>query len=312
MLSGKNKIVVISILDNVLGVGFSLKHNEQVHLCPFCHHHKQKLQVNLDTQKWHCWVCNAKGKRIKSLLSRLNTDLSDIERIKAIYGDDDTDVSTNDTEVKLYLPKEFKQLYFKPKSINPIYNQAISYLKGRKISMSDIVKYNIGYCENGLYGGRIIIPSYDENGELNYFIARSFYEGTASYKNPTVSRNVIVFENQIVWSEKELTIVEGVFDSFSVKRNVIPLLGKFLLPKLKDKILSEGIKCVNLCLDPDALDATIKIAEFLMRNNISVKIINPLPYKDIGDMKFEDAIPLIKDTNLIDFSKLMIMKIGTI
>ena len=180
MLSGKNKLVVISILDSVLGVGSSLKHNEQVHLCPFCHHHKPKLQVNLDTQKWHCWVCNAKGKRIKSLLNRLNTDVRDIQRIVGIYGDEDTNVSTEEIEVKLYLPKEFKQLYFKPKSINPTYNQAIFYLKGRGITMSDIVKYNIGYCETGIYGGRIIIPSYDENGELNYFIARSFYDGAVS------------------------------------------------------------------------------------------------------------------------------------
>lgn len=312
MLSGKNKITVISILDRVLGTGISLKHNEQVYLCPFCHHHKPKLQVNLDTQKFHCWVCNTKGQKIKSLLTRLNTDYNDIERVRTIYGDDDTYVSTEEEVVKLYLPREFKQLYIKPKSINPIYNRAMFYLKGRNITMSDIVKYNIGYCENGVYGGRIIIPSYDESGELNYFIARSFYEDTAAYKNPPVSRNVIVFENQINWSEKEITIVEGVFDSFSVKRNTIPLLGKFLLPKLKNKILCESPMHVNLCLDPDALDATIKIAEFLMKNNISVKIINPMPYKDIGDMKFEDAISLIKNTDLINFSKLIFMKIGTI
>ena len=56
------------------------------------------------------------------------------------------------------------------------------------------------------------------------------------YKNPPISRDVIVFDGMINWNEP-ITLVEGVFDSFSVKRNVIPLLGKFLLSKLKNKIL---------------------------------------------------------------------------
>ena len=61
MLSARNKLVVINVLDSALGVGTSLKGNEQAHHCPFCHHHKKKLQVNLDSQYWHCWVCDSKG-----------------------------------------------------------------------------------------------------------------------------------------------------------------------------------------------------------------------------------------------------------
>ena len=237
MLSGKNKIVVITILDTTLGVGSSLKGNEQQHHCPFCHHHKKKLQVNLDTQQWHCWVCNSKGRSISSLLRKLNVDKRDLDRLHKIYGDEPAYSPTEEYVIKLQLPKEFKQLHFKPSGLfNPIYNKAVHYLTQRGITDSEIVKYNIGYCEDGLYSGRIIIPSYDENGELNYFIARSFYEDEKmKYKNPPVNRDVIVFENQINWNEP-ITLVEGAFDAFSVKRNVIPLLGKFLLSKLKNKI----------------------------------------------------------------------------
>jgi len=310
MLSGKNKLVVISILDSVLGVGSSLKHNEQVHLCPFCHHHKPKLQVNLDTQKWHCWVCNAKGKRIKSLLNRLNTDVRDIQRIVGIYGDEDTNVSTEEIEVKLYLPKEFKQLYFKPKSINPTYNQAIFYLKGRGITMSDIVKYNIGYCETGIYGGRIIIPSYDENGELNYFIARSFYEGEAPYKNPPVSRNVIVFENQINWNEP-ITLVEGAYDAFSVKRNVIPLLGKFLLSKLKDKIIEKGVKDITILMDADAVKQSTTHTDYFIKNDIRIRNIIP-EGDDAGKMGFTKVNELIKNAKETRWDDNILAKLNTI
>ena len=40
----------------------------------------------------------------------------------------------------------------------------------------DILRYRIGYCRKGPYSGKIIIPSYDENLSLNYFVARAYYE----------------------------------------------------------------------------------------------------------------------------------------
>ena len=306
MLSGKNKIVVITILDTTLGVGSSLKGNEQQHHCPFCHHHKKKLQVNLDTQQWHCWVCNSKGRSISSLLRKLNVDKKDLDRLHKIYGDEPTYSPTDEYVIKLQLPKEFKQLHFKPSgSFNPVYNKAIHYLLQRGIKESEIVKYNIGYCEEGLYNGRIIIPSYDGSGELNYFIARSFYEDeTMKYKNPPVNRDVIVFENQINWNEP-ITLVEGAFDAFSVKRNVIPLLGKFLLSKLKNKIFEKGVKEITIMLDADAIEDSTKHTDYFMKNGIKVKNIIPSG-KDAGELGYEKVNNLIKsaeetgwDTNIL-------------
>lgn len=308
MLSGKNKLVVISILDSVLGVGSSLKGNEQSHHCPFCHHHKKKLQINLDTQQWHCWVCDSKGRSIQSLLRKLNVDRRDLDKLYKIYGDE-PEVSTKEEYiVKLQLPKEFKQLYYKPKSINPIYNQAIAYIKRRGITDAEIVKYNIGYCEDGMYGGRVIIPSYDENGELNYFVARSFYEDEKmKYKNPPVNRDVIVFENMINWKEP-ITLVEGVFDAFSVKRNVIPLLGKFLLSKLKNKIFEMGVKEVTIILDSDAIEDSTKHSDYLIKNGIKVKNIIPKD-KDAGEMGFQKVSELIKESSETGWDDLILTKL---
>jgi DNA primase len=314
MIIGKKKLTVITILDGVLGVGTSMKDNEQSHHCPFCHHPKKKLQINLNTQQFHCWVCDARGNRISSLLRKLKVDVKTIQRIKDIYGDVDYNYNPNeDYPEKLELPKEYKQLHIKPKSLNPYYNHAISYLKRRGIGMDLIVRYNIGYCSYGDYGGRIIIPSYDSNGELNYFIARSFYEDNKmKYKNPPVSRNVIMFENHINWNEPILSIVEGVFDAFSVRRNVIPLLGKFLLPKLKSKILKYKPKLINICLDNDAMGNSIKLAEFFLKNGIDVKIIDVPDNCDMADIGFEKSIQLINHSKVLDFGDIIIKKIGTI
>jgi len=312
MLSSKNKLTVISVLDSVLGTGSSLKGNEQAHHCPFCHHHKKKLQVNLDTQYWHCWVCDSKGRSIESLLRKLHVDKHQLSKIVHIYGEYRPSTSeTNEEVVNLTLPKEFKPLYNKPKSINPAYNNAIYYLNQRNIKMDDILKYNIGYCEDGLYGGRIIIPSYNEDGNLNYFVARSFYEDEPyKYKNPPVSRDVIVFDNQINWDEP-IVLVEGVFDSFSVKRNVIPILGKFIPRSLKKKIFEKGVKEITIVLDSDAISDSTKHTEFFIKNGIKVKNVIPTD-KDAGEMGFEAVKELITQTEETGWDSLVLTKLNNL
>ncbi len=299
-------------MDTALGVGSSLKGNEQEHHCPFCNHHKKKLQVNLDTQRWHCWVCDSKGRSIQSLLRKLNVDIRDLNRLKDIYGEDDyTLVEKDEYVAKLQLPSEFKQLHFKPKGFNPEYNQAINYLKERGITQADIVKYNIGYCSEGLYFGRVIVPSYDENGDLNYFVARSYYkEERMKYKNPPVNRDVIVFDNQINWNEP-ITLCEGVFDSFSIKRNCIPLLGKFLLNKLKNKIIEKGVKEVTIMLDSDAIADSTKHTDYFLKNGIKVRNIIPTD-KDAGEMGFKKVNELLKGAKQTGWDDLVLSKLNNI
>lgn len=308
MLTEKKKLTVINVLNSSLGIGSSLK-GERVHHCPFCHHHKPKLQVNLDTQKWHCWVCDASGVRITSLLRKLKVDNKSIQSIRDIYGDDAYQYNqSEDYPEKLELPAEFKQLYHKPKSLNPHYNKAITYLKNRGIGMDLIIKYNIGYCDSGDYGGRIIVPSYDVNGELNYFVARSYYDDTKmKYKNPPVSRNVIVFENHINWNEP-ITFVEGVYDAFSVRRNVIPLLSKFILQKLKSKLKEMNVKKVNILLDPDAIGSSLKHTEYFLKNGIEVNNII-LKDGDAGELGFEKINQLIKGSTETKWDELILTKI---
>ncbi len=312
MLSARNKLVVVNVLDSVLGTGTSMKGNEQSHHCPFCHHHKKKLQINLESQYWHCWVCDSRGRSIQYLLNRLNAERNDIAKIVSIYGEYTPSKNQKDIEtVVLRLPMEFKPLYQTPKSINPIYNQAIHYLKRRGIGRDEILKYNIGYCEDGLYGGRVIIPSYDEAGELNYFVARSFYKDEKmKYKNPPVSRDVIVFDNQINWSEP-ITLVEGVFDSFSVKRNVIPILGKFIPKKLKAKILENGVKEINILLDSDAISDSIYHTNNFIKNGIKVKNIIP-DEKDAGELGFEKVNQLLKEAKETGWDDLVLTKLNNL
>ena len=309
MLSQRDKSVIINILDDILGVGTSLKGDEQAHHCPFCHHHKKKLQINLNTQQWHCWVCDAKGKKIQTLLKRLHVDSKRIRKVFEIYGDDYiVSTTTEEEKVELRLPSEFKSLLVEPKGLNPLYRKVVQYAKDRGLTKEDIIRYNIGYCDTGMYSNRIIIPSYDRDNRLNYFIARSvFSEEKFKYKNPPVSKNVTIFENQINWNEP-ITLCEGVFDAMSIKRNAIPLLGKFIPKTLMDSIYKKGIKEIKIILDKDAQSQALYYVNYFMNNGITVTNVLPTE-KDAGEMGFSKVNQKLKDTKKTAFEDVVLQKL---
>jgi|TARA_B110000483_G_scaffold158063_1_gene187592 DNA primase len=291
-----------------------MKNDEQAHHCPFCHHHKKKLQINLKTQQWHCWVCDAKGKRIQRLLKRLNVNTHKLKKIYEIYGDDYVVYSneTEDEKIELRLPSEFKSLLKVPDGkIITAYKQALKYAKDRGITKEDITRYNIGYCDSGMYSNRIIIPSYDMDNRLNYFIARSvFAEEKFKYKNPPVSKNVIMFENQINWNEP-ITLVEGVFDAIAVKRNSIPILGKFVPKKLNEAIFKNGVKSINILLDEDAQGQALHYTMQFQNQGITTKNIKPTD-KDAADMGFSEVNIKLKESKKTGFGDIISQKLKNI
>ncbi len=310
MLSHHERQEVINILNDTLGIGTSMKNDEQAHYCPFCHHHKKKLQINLKTQQWHCWVCDAKGKRIQRLLKRLNVNTHKLKKIYEIYGDDYVVYSKESEEekVELRLPSEFKSLLKVPDGFNPTFKRVVEYAKQRNLTTEDIRRYNIGYCDGGHYAGRIIIPSYDSDNRINYFIARSvFPDESFKYKNPPVSKNVIMFENQINWDEP-ITLVEGVFDAMAVKRNAIPILGKFIPKKLNENIYKKGVKAINIFLDEDAQQQALHYTMQFTNQGIKTKNIIPIG-KDASDMGFSEVNNKLKESKQTGFSDIISQKL---
>ena len=233
---------LVTLLEKVLGKSYQMKNGENAFHCPFCNHHKKKLQVNMNTQKWHCWVCNKGGYKISILLKKINASKEIIkESLKLLdeyvsYSVDKKEV----TEYQVSLPKFYKPLW--KKSEDPLYKNALVYLKKRGIGVKEILRYSIGYCDGGEYNNRIIIPSYDGDGKLNYFIARDMFpNSTFKYKNPPMSKDTICFELFVNWKEP-IILCEGAFDAISIRRNVIPLLGKFPSKTLVKKLIGKKVK----------------------------------------------------------------------
>jgi len=162
-----------------------------------------------------------------------------------------------------------------------------------------------------LYSRRVIIPSYDLNGQLNYFISRSYYtEEKMKYKHPPISKNIIAFESQINWNEP-IILCEGVFDAITIKRNAIPLLGKFPSKQLVEKIFMSGVSDIVISLDNDAINEALKAAEYFRKQGINVKMMY-LRDKDASDMGYEKFYEELTKTKEFSSEELLLNKINSL
>lgn len=310
MLTQHEKIKIINILNSILGSGTKKKDDNYAYYCPFCHHHKKKLEIDIESQSWHCWVCDAKGKKIHSLLRKLNVDTKTLNQVNTIYGNDYIySENTSEPEIELRLPAEFISLTKIPTGFNPLYKKVIHYLTTRKLTPYDIVRYNIGYCKGGMYNGRIIIPSYDDNGKLNYFIARTVFENELySYRNPPVSKDIVALANQINWNEP-ITLCEGIFDAMAIKRNVIPLFGKIISKSLMELIFEKSVTDINIMLDRDAQKQALYYTNYFIEQGIRTKNIIPKE-KDASEMGFSEATKVIRNTDFTNYTDIIFQKLN--
>lgn len=299
-------MTILTLLQQILGT-YTKQADEALFHCPFCHHRKKKLSVNLDSLKWKCWTCNSKGGHIIWLLKKLNLSKQQLNEFKEVLKDTDFKVYKSTTaESKLFLPQEFKPLWKPEKSYE--YKHAITYLKNRGIRTEDVIRYRMGYCESGKYAGRIIIPSYDANNQLNYFIARAYHDSTMRYKNPPVSKNVVAFENLISWDE-EIVLCEGMFDAIALRKNAIPLLGKTLPSNLEKRLLEHKVREVTIFLDVDAKDEAFRLEQRLKQYSINTKLVLT-EQKDASDIGFTEAWKVINEAESTDFKKLISQRLS--
>jgi DNA primase len=298
------KLQLTTLLESVLGKGKSTSGDNVAYFCPFCHHHKRKLEVNHSTQHFNCWTCNIAGRKLITLFRKLNVNRERISQLFTILNETEyrPNKTTTNTPV-VELPKEFKPLWILDAN-NPEYRNAAAYLKRRNVTITDILKYRIGYCSDGKYSGKIIVPSYDANGSLNYFVARAYYESDARrYQNPNVCKDIIGFELHINWS-LPIVLVEGVFDAIAVKRNAIPLFGKTISNTLKKRIVEKRVKEIYICLDRDARRQALETAKYFMAHGIDVYFVD-LNEKDPSQIGFEMIISYINKTSRLSEERLM-------
>ena len=305
---------LLQLLESVLGKGKTTSGNNIAFFSPFTSHYKPKLEIDINTthdgeNAWHCWISDKKGRSISSLFKQMNLPKQYHEQLQKIV--ESSRYRSNNTDTKktesIALPAEYIPLW--NKKATPDYRNAIHYLTQRGVTIFDILKYRIGYCESGEYSGKIVIPSYDADGQLNYFVSRAFYSADRfKHKNPKVSKDIIGFDLLINWNEP-IILCEGAFDAIAVKRNAIPLFGKIIQPALQKKIIEKRVRDIYICLDADALRNALSIAERFMAEGLNVYFVE-LENQDASDLGFQRIREILNDTDILTFERVMQLKMN--
>lgn len=300
---------LLGSIENLLGKSHKRARDNYAFHCPFCNHRKPKLEINMATNEegknfWECWVCQTKGQSIRSLLRQLKTPREQAHEILK-YLPKGAQINYKPISI-LELPKEF-QLLHKASNESVVANTVRKYLYDRGLSDIDFIKYGIGYCTTGEYGGRIIVPSYSGSNQLNYYVGRSYDGSFFKYKNPEASKDIIFFENLINWNQP-IILCEGVFDAFAIRRNAIPILGKNISTSLYKKIIESPLQDIYIALDNDAKKTALELSEKFLNLGKRVFFVD-LKEKDPSEIGFEAFTKLLQQAEELDLSGLMLHKL---
>ena len=288
--------VLVELLSDVLGN--PKQHYEskgQISFdCPVCSEEKGldkgdgkgNFEINYFIHVYKCWSCGethgthgALGKLFDQFGTKQQKKLYNLIKPEE-FKQEEKKIA------KLRLPEGFT--HFKdsnPRFIPHI--EAYKYLQSRGITDETIEKYKIGYTVKGDFAYRIIVPSYNKENVLNYFVGRAWITKKMKYKNPpSVPKDEIIFNENLINWEKDIYLVEGVFDSFFVD-NPLVMLGKKMSKLILENLYERAKGNIIICVDGDAWSDALKIYEELNGGKLykKIKLVKLPKDKDICDLK---------------------------
>lgn len=287
--------------------------------CPFCKHpSKQKLKLCIHLEKcfYHCWICGKKGSNIPYLISKINVNKS--KESNNLFKSSKKKFSLFEEEtvyedILVNLPEGFKFFIEDFSYLNPDAKDVFKYAVKRGTNKHKMCMMRMGYSNNYEFKRSLIIPSYDVNGRLNYYVSRKIDSDTKDsfkYKNAPISKKNIIFnEINIDWN-RPLTIVEGPLDLIKTNDNATCLLGSSLTEDmlLFQKIVKNNTE-VNLALDKDIYMKALRIAERLNFYNIKTNLVDTRGAEDVGDMSKEFFLKKLEDSKEYSYNMLIKSKI---
>ena len=283
----------LTILKNIFGRGYKTG-SEYLFECPACDHSKKKLSINIEKDKFKCWICDYRGNSIRRAVRKYGSwkqlkewdvhskHVHDLVSFQDLMSEKLSGKTEEiEQEQLVSLPKEFKTLASRNLPITA--SPALRFLSERGVTKTDILRWKIGYCGTGEYEGRVVIPSFAPNGGVNYFVGRTYDNNWRKYLSPPVSKDIVFNELYIDW-DSDLTIVEGVFDAI-VAGNAIPILGSTISEK--SKVFKEIVKNdtpIYLALDADAEKKSLFLIKQLLEYGVELYKIEIEPFSDVGEM----------------------------
>lgn len=248
--------------------------------CPNCQrlgkrNDDYKLSISVEKNVFHCYRCNWSG-RVDQLLNGY-VDKGSLLRYRMNSIDNSIKYkSSGGTLIQTELI-DFNNISF---PIDKSFINAVEYLRKRNMTFEEIKKYDIRIGKDR-YRGRIVIPTYDLNGNVVYVTARDYVnkDPESKYINPPGShKSFAVWNIQEVKNNSIVIITEGVFSGIAANRNTpesvtaVSVFGKVLSDSQAKLISSKEPKEVVLGFDGDVSQHEISNNYQLLRKYYQGKI----------------------------------------
>jgi len=261
--------------------------------CPVCAEEKGlesgdgkgNLEINYGKHVYHCWSCGEThgthgplGKLFDQHASKSQKKVYNLIKPEELKQEDIK-------RPKLRLPEGYTTFQDSNPRFIP-HMEAYRYLQSRGITDEMIERFKIGYTVSGDFAYRIIVPSFNKEGVLNYFVARSWVPKKMKYKNPTAEKDQIIFNESLIDWDKDVYLCEGVFDSFFLPNSIV-MLGKKMSDLIFTTIYNSANGNVIICLDEDAWTDALNLYHTLNGGRLynKIKIIKPPKDMDVADLR---------------------------
>lgn len=293
--------MITDYLDDILDGGTPHKTSRGMqysYKCPICDDWKERLFIHPDRGKYKCHNCDSAG-TIVTFLSDYNhipwKEALKLFREYQTYEIELPDEIENEVYNRLIRAPEIEV----PKFVYPLPEEfiliedakgeagrkAVQYLRSRGVSMDTAIQQYIGYCEEGQFANRIIMPDF-EDGELVYWQART-WEPKPKLKllqkyyrkvlNPTlteeqiddgyiaVDKSDVVSNIDFIRQTGIAVICEGRFDSYTIGETGACIHGKHMSDEQFLKLVKHKseIDLVVVMLDGDAFKQAVSTAKRL-------------------------------------------------
>lgn len=311
-------------------------------VCPFCKlekeegYNKRKLVIRTDDHRVHCWVCDYKSANLMHLVRKqartfglgivneyatnflaktargksqctfllLKTSKAGIELFEDYLEDVESEIEESPPE----LPEGFVFLAeaVMSNNITPYVRRHLDYLKKERgiSSLEDLWywKFCVAPQTDKEFAWRVIIPSFNEKGALNYFSGRSIRDHAFKYWNCDISKRKVIFNEYLIDWKKPLFLVEGPFDLIKTRlatSNVVPMLGKFLGEQYQlTKKIIENKTPIIIGLDPEETKYQLKMAEFFTGFGIDVSTLEYPEWVDDLGAQTEEQVKTLFQNNV--------------
>jgi hypothetical protein len=248
--------------------------------CPHCD--KAKLWVltvdrdDIRSPAWQCFFCGDSGRTALSLVRRLedcdtfaaleliakfqkgNEPLIDLRRLveDRLMGEVEL---WNDNDVVIPLPDEFIAYG----SDVP----RLPYFMQRGIGPKKAHRYGIGWCDDGYFANRMIIPAH-RDGKVVFFVARYMkakppkgVKKTLYPKGAKPGRHLFNYDRARFC--ETIRIVEGVLDAVHVGKSAVATFGTSLSQYQLELLMRTAASEIIIMWDRDAIDKARALADRL-------------------------------------------------